>query len=59
MWLKKELELQDWSRDRRRSGWDWLQGKGWQRDRKEGLLVTAVRADGRYRMTERCKREKL
>lgn len=34
MWLKKELELQDWSRDRRRSGWDWLQGKGWQRARE-------------------------
>lgn len=47
MWLKKELELQDWSRDRRRSGWDLLQGKGWQRDRKEGLLVTAVRGDER------------
>lgn len=45
-WLRKELELQDWSRERR-SGWDWVQGKGWQRGREEGLLVSAVRGDER------------
>lgn len=55
MRLKKELELQDWSRDR--SSWDWLQGRGWQRGRKEGLLVSAVRGDEKERITERCKQE--
>lgn len=44
-WLRKERELQDWSRERR-SGRDWVQGRGWQRGREEGLLVSAVRGGG-------------